>query len=134
MCAPRVPQPLLRLRARARVHGGLRAAGGASVCPAAPGRQRGRRRGLRARLKSAVIDSALRDMGVTLCKGVAWMMRESLGRVARGSGNAFMRGVEVPEAEVAAVGGQSDVGPSSGCCGAGVYSLSGPPACCLFSE
>jgi hypothetical protein len=44
-------------------------------------------------------------MSVTLCKGLAWMLRESLGRVVRGSCKSFMRGVEVPEAEVVAVRG-----------------------------
>jgi hypothetical protein len=55
--------------------------------------------------KATFIEGALQDMSVTLCKGTAWMLRESLGRVARASGDAYQRGLPVPVAEVVAVDG-----------------------------
>jgi hypothetical protein len=78
--------------------------------------------------KATLIQTALQDMSVTLRKGTACMMRESLGRVARASGEAFQRGLEVPVAEVVAVDCQSDIGPVCiACCEWGL------PACGFFS-
>jgi hypothetical protein len=50
--------------------------------------------------KAAFIESALQEMSVTLCKGNARMLCESLGRVARAIGDAYLRGLPVPVAEV----------------------------------
>jgi Reverse transcriptase (RNA-dependent DNA polymerase) len=50
--------------------------------------------------KAVFIDRALQELSVTLCKGNARVLRESLGRVAQASGVAYLRGLPVPVAEV----------------------------------